>query len=171
MKATGKKESVKINAVACSIFIVICLFLNSCGIARSPEEEARNAFETFIKEMKEGNPQEGIRIHCRGQYKESMQNVLALANMFGESTAPFADYKGIIKVEIVPDYSDVALVVADIGNEEPMTYVLHLNESAEWKIYYAENKDLTLIKSFINNDMLQNIGIFTMSDSDVENLF
>ena len=71
--------------------------------------------------------------------------------------------------ELLPDYSDIALIVADLGDGgELMSYVLHFDVSEEWKIYYAESKDLTLIKGFINDEMLQSIGIFTITDSEAE---
>lgn len=76
------------------------------------------------------------------------------------------------KAELLPDYSDIALVVADLGDGRTDVVCPALwRLSEEWKIYYAESKDLTLVKGFINDEMLQSIGIFTITDKVRAELF
>lgn len=152
------------------------VMLSSCGGGKSSQsgptlEGAKQAFETYIQEMQHGNAREAVRTRCRGTIKENMQNTIAMMDLMGGDEAPeyFKNYKGVVKAELLPDYSDIALIVADLGDGgELMSYVLHFDVSEEWKIYYAESKDLTLIKGFINDEMLQSIGIFTITDSEAE---
>ena len=50
--------------------MVFILSLTSCISRLSPEEEVRNTFEAYMKEMQTGNSQEAVRNFCRGKYKE-----------------------------------------------------------------------------------------------------
>ncbi|MGP1535692.1 hypothetical protein [Bacteroides heparinolyticus] len=150
--------------------MVFILSLTSCISRLSPEEEVRNTFEAYMKEMQTGNSQEAVRNFCRGKYKETTTNLLGMMELMGEKTSLYKDYTAIQEIAFLPDYSDVAIVLANMSNNEPISFILHFDNSESWKIYYAEASNLILLKNFINGDHLSEWEIFTISDSDMEDL-
>ena len=157
-------------------YFIYCILLMSVALfcacqERSPEEEALEAFEKFVVENQKGNGAEAVRTICRGQMKENMQYLFAVADANGEKFNLFENYKGVLKAECVPDFSDVVLVVADFNTlQGQTTFVFHLDESDKWKLYYMEAGDLTPVKNFITSDSLLEIGILTLSDSEWDDL-
>lgn len=93
-----------------------------------------------------------------------------MMELMGEKTSLYKDYTAIQEIAFLPDYSDVAIVLANMSNNEPISFILHFDNSESWKIYYAEASNLILLKNFINGDHLSEWGIFTISDSDMEDL-
>ncbi|MGL5979534.1 MAG: hypothetical protein ACRCZY_01395 [Phocaeicola sp.] len=144
---------------------LVCL-LDSCGLTLTPEEKVSAAFEEFVTEMQHGNMREAVRTRCRGDMKKNYQMMLNIG-VVTEKDRPFKKYQGIKKLEFLPDYSDVALVVVDGDDGKLCTYVMHAEISGDWNIYYLEGEDLTQIKHFIEDEDLVDVGIITVSDSEV----
>jgi len=169
METKGKR--VLLYVLSCVLFSGV-LALSSCNgkLQKAPDiESAKQAFEAFVQNMQSGNAQEAVRTRCRGRLKETLQKTLAFIDMTGEKPQFYKTYKGIIKAELLPDYSDVALLLVDMGDGGgPMSFVLHFDASEEWKLYYGESSDMTLVKGFITDEHLMEWGIFTVTDSEVE---
>lgn len=170
MKTKGKRVSLYV--LGCLLIVSVSLF-SSCNGGKSQSaptlEGAKQAFEAYIEAIQGGNVQEAVRTHCRGKLKESQQTALAYMNMMGDKPQFLGNNTSIVKAELLPGYSDVAILLVDMGDGgEDMSYVLHYDESEEWKLYYGESSDLTLVKGFITDEVLMDWGIFTLTDSEVE---
>lgn len=120
-----KGKGVLLCVLSCMLLFTGVVMPSSCGGSKSSQsdstlEGAKQAFETYIQEVQEGNVQEAVRTRCRGTIKENMRNTIAMMELMGGDETPeyFKNYKGIVKAELLPDYSDIALVVADLGDGE-----------------------------------------------------
>ena len=146
----------------------ICVFV-ACN-KKSASEAAREVAEEYIRELTEQNIDLAIK-HCGGELKESHEGIIKLSELYGEDF--FKIYEGAnLKVtycELVPGFQDIAIAVVtstDTGGK--LSYIMHLRNSGKWKMMHQEEGDITPYQKFITSEMLEQYGIYTVSDKDVE---
>lgn len=147
-------------------------FLSSCQLWLTAEEEVIYTIEDYIDCINTEGNKTAVREYCRGPIKEELSNLYSFLELGGSDTEERANvrFKEVHKVTFLPDYSDVALALVKYEQGE-MTYLLHQEFSNKWKIYYMHEGDYTDFVNFITEDSLAELGIFTVSDSELDDLF
>ena len=153
------------------LITTVIVVLSSCQLWLSAEQEVIYTIEDYIECINTKGNKTAVRKYCRGPIKEELSNLysfLELANDDSEERANVR-FKEVHKVAFLPDYSDVALALVKYEQGE-MTYLLHQELSNQWKIYYIHEGDYTELIDFITADSLAELGIFTVSDSELDDL-
>lgn len=155
-----------------SLFAVV-LFLASCDIGTIDHEATiKKTLINFRDTVKAGNYEQALT-YCDGRFKDDLRNILTLRVMMPAEVATqalqvYTSEFTVEKIESVPDFSDVAIVVGYFKKGIPASFLFQTLDGESWKIMWLEAGDLTSIKLSITGELLEKFEIYTISDSDSE---
>ena len=149
--------------------LVVCLLLTSCSLFMSTEDEIAETIEDFMESVAYDGARTAVNYYFRGDLKMDWISALRLVEVENGTANSCYDlkFKRVKEVHLLDDYTDVALALVAYEDKEA-TFVLHQMVSGDWKIYGMLEGDQLYLKEYIGEEDLFDLGIFTISDSELE---